>query len=185
MITVKPILILSAAGLLFMFGSCTSKVDQMKKAAETALQQAEQAGNAVAADSVVLQQAMQRVDAFAARFKDDPSVPDMLYRLALVLQQQQKPDQAVAHLRKVHSMYPASPAAHKALFLEGFLLANELNDTAGARAAYTKFLTHFSQWDEKLTRDARFELEHLGKTPEAILEEILKQRKADSTQAPS
>ncbi|MCS6916520.1 MAG: tetratricopeptide repeat protein [Chitinophagales bacterium] len=166
--------------------ACSGSLERMKQQAEQALQAAEQADfTAVPADTVKVQQAAKHIEAFAATYKDDPSVPDLLYRLALVVQRQKKSVEAVELLRRVYSLYPSSPSAHKALFLEGFILANELSDTAGARKAYQHFLDQYGQWDEQLTQNARFELEHLGKSPEQLLQELLDKQKPDSLQMPS
>ncbi|MCS6992061.1 MAG: hypothetical protein NZL95_09420 [Chitinophagales bacterium] len=178
---------------LFLFGvltvwwaACTSSPERLKQKAEEALRQAEAADlNNTPGDSVKLIEAQRQVLTFTEQFKDDPAAPELLYRLGMTLQMHRKSQQAIEQLRKVHTLYPTSPSAHRALFLEAFILANELNDTASARKAYTLYLDNYSQWDEKLTEDARFELKHLGKSPDELLQEILDTMMQDSAQAPS
>ncbi len=145
----------------------------MKQEAEQALEVASQSADPLQADTVRLAEAASKVNAFVQQFPDDASCPELLYRLGIIQQQSAMPAQAVRSLQQVYERYPASPFAHKALFLKAFLYANELHDLEKAKAAYELYVTHYAHWDEKMTQDARFELEHLGKSPEEVLKHIL------------
>jgi len=65
-----------------------------------------------------------------------------------------------------------SPIAPQALFQAAFIYENQLADTAKARETYERFLSYYP--DHKLAPDARRSIELLGKSPEKIIEEFLK-----------
>ncbi len=159
--------------VLFLMG-CGPSLSKMKQEAEQALEAASQSVDPLQVDTVRLAEAVSKVNAFVQQFPDDASCPELLYRLGIIQQQSAMAVQAVRSLQQVYQRYPSSPLAHKALFLEAFIHANELNDIEKAKVAYELYLTHYSHWDEKMTQDARFELEHLGKSPEEVLQHILK-----------
>lgn len=76
---------------------------------------------------------------------------------------------AVEFYQKLYQQFPKDERAPKALFMSGFILANELGNTDAARLAYQEFLNKFPK--HELAVPARTELDNLGKTPEEILQE--------------
>ena len=75
---------------------------------------------------------------------------------------------AIEYYKKVYDMYPALEEAPGALFMCGFLQANELKDYTEAERTYKLFLEKYP--DHELAASAQSELDNLGLTPEEILQ---------------
>ncbi len=78
---------------------------------------------------------------------------------------------AVEFYRELYNNFPNSVDAPKALFMSGFILANNLNKLDEAKITYQTFLDKYSQ--NELAAQVKMELENLGKTPEEILQNKL------------
>lgn len=78
---------------------------------------------------------------------------------------------AVEFYRELYKKFPNSADAPKALFMSGFILANNLNQFDEAKITYQTFLDKFSK--NELVAQVKMELENLGKTPEEILQNKL------------
>ncbi len=76
---------------------------------------------------------------------------------------------AVEYYQKLYQQFPQDERAPKAIFMSGFILANELGNIDAARLAYQEFLNKFPK--HELATPAKTELDNLGKTPEEILQE--------------
>jgi TolA-binding protein len=97
--------------------------------------------------------------------------PEALYQSAVLYYNIQKdPLKAATTYELVYDTYPESGIAHKGLFAAGFTYANEIGNIERARQAYERYLKIFP--DSSMAETARFELEHLGQTPEQILENL-------------
>lgn len=82
-------------------------------------------------------------------------------------------EQAVEYYRVVADKYSDSPLAPNALFMVGFIQANELNQLDNAKGTYTKFLGKYP--DNELAKSAQAELDNLGIPAEEILMKKLKE----------
>lgn len=71
----------------------------------------------------------------------------------------------------IFSDYPNSDQAPLALFMSGFIQANELGDFQKATKTYTRFLEVYP--DHELATSAKEELENMGLSPEEILRKNL------------
>jgi TolA-binding protein len=99
--------------------------------------------------------------------------PEALYLSAMLYYNFQKDAlKAATTYELVCDTYPSSVFAHKGLFVAGFTYANELGNTERARQAYERYLKDFP--DSSMAETVKFELEHLGQTPEQLLENIQK-----------
>ncbi len=74
---------------------------------------------------------------------------------------------------EIVNSFPDSIQAINSLFMIGFLEANELGNFEAARNAYEKFINKYP--DHELALSAKAELMNLGKAPEEILQEKLKE----------
>lgn len=81
---------------------------------------------------------------------------------------------AVDYFRLLYKEYPNSKDAPKALFLSGFILANNLNKLEEAKLAYQEFLKKFP--DNEFAVSTKTELENLGKSPDEILQKKLSKK---------
>lgn len=158
--------------------------DQRKKDADEALNKANQVLTSNNPDSSVVKEAREAVESFVRRFPEDSLSPSFLFELALVYEKHRQYDSAINTLQRVYSYYPSSKQSSKALFLEGFIYANVLNQLDKAKEKYELYLEEYSAIDARITNDVRMELQNLGKTPEEILKEIEEKSKQDSLQPP-
>ncbi|MFA7419422.1 MAG: tetratricopeptide repeat protein [Melioribacteraceae bacterium] len=96
-----------------------------------------------------------------------------MYQMFLVpnVQSDESNKKAVEYYRDLYKNFPKSEEAPKALFMSGFILANNLNKLDEAKMTYQTFLDKFPK--HELAPQIKIELENLGKTPEEILENKL------------
>lgn len=66
--------------------------------------------------------------------------------------------------------YPKAASSRNALIELAYCYENELKELEAAKRYYTLFLERYPQ--DELAEDARFSLEHLGKSPEEVLKAI-------------
>jgi len=76
---------------------------------------------------------------------------------------------SVSLYKKIFTDYPKSEKAESALFMASFILANDIKDYKSAKDSYELYLETYPTGS--LAKDAKIELENLGKTPEEILKE--------------
>ncbi len=125
-----------------------------------------------AADTLVAKKKYdEAIKAYRAIIKDFPNsvqAPAAFFALgSLQLNEEKNPAVAIKTFEQLVSQHPESEWAHKAQFTIGFTYANELQELDKAKAAYDKYLTQFP--DSSFAPHVRTELEHLGKTPEELL----------------
>lgn len=96
-----------------------------------------------------------------------------MYQMFLVqnVSNEESNKKAVEFYRELYNNFPNSVDAPKALFMSGFILANNLNKLDEAKITYQTFLDKYSQ--NELAAQVKMELENLGKTPEEILQNKL------------
>ena len=74
---------------------------------------------------------------------------------------------AIKYLQSYLQNFPDADRAPKALFMVGFIEANDLGDYNSARMHYEEFLKKYPQ--NELVASVKMELENLGKSPDEIL----------------
>ena len=72
------------------------------------------------------------------------------------------------------SKYPDDSKTPQAMFMIGFIYANELVDTAKAKEAYSKYLELYP--DSEMAESAKAEIENLGLTPDEILQKKISKK---------
>lgn len=85
------------------------------------------------------------------------------------LSKQESARKAVEYFQKYYKNFPSSDKTPKALFLIGFIRANDLSDYDSAGIAYREFLQKYPR--HELVPSVKLELENLGKSPEQIIEQ--------------
>lgn len=118
--------------------------------------------------------------AFRQAYPEDSTNVEYLFHAAEIYRIQGDPLRAVSCFHQVFTQYPLSEKQPVALFMEGFLYENELNDLLKAREKYQLFLANFP--NHPLQKDVRFSLDNMGKSAEELLQEILAKKAADSTE---
>ncbi len=84
-----------------------------------------------------------------------------MFAQANQLQKEGKYQEAVKFYDDLIKKFPQSKFSPQAQFMIGFIYANEFKDLDNAKAAYEKFLKNYP--DHEMAKDAKWELEHLGK----------------------
>ena len=93
-----------------------------------------------------------------------------MYQMFLIpkISSEESNKKAVEYYQKLYKDFPTSADAPKAVFMSGFLLANDLKKYDEAKLVYTTFLQKFP--NDQLAPQVKIELENIGKSPEEILE---------------
>lgn len=111
---------------------------------------------------------------FADHYPDDQKCADYLFKAGDISNNLNASRPAVEYLKKLTEKYPQSNKAPLALFLQGFIYENQLNDTTEAGKIYREVLVKYP--GTQLARDAEASLIHLGKTPQQLAEEFEKKQ---------
>ncbi|MFM9007329.1 MAG: tetratricopeptide repeat protein [Bacteroidota bacterium] len=103
---------------------------------------------------------------YVAEFPDDTTSPSYLFRAAELSVAIGKYSDALAHFSQV-MRYKNSPKAGDALFLQGFVTENYLQDPDEARELYQRFVRAFP--NHPLADDAQVLINQLGMAPEELI----------------
>jgi len=124
--------------------------------------------------------AISKYDQIVNEFPKSKYVPESLFEMAKLYQGQvikninskESLRKAVSMYKKIFTEYPNSPRAESSIFMSAFILANELQDINAAKTAYQLYIQKYPNGE--LVKDAKIELQNLGKSPEEILKEKMK-----------
>jgi tetratricopeptide (TPR) repeat protein len=163
---------LSFCFLLVVTMSCTSQKDKTNEEVKSNLELANRSFNENKLDTAAVRNAETAIGKYIQAYPQDSLASDYLFELGMLYQKQRKFDQAINAFDKVYREYPDSKHARNAVFLQGFLYANVLNNLDKAKEMYQLYLDKYSAADEKMTNDVQLELKNLGKTPDELLREI-------------
>jgi TolA-binding protein len=114
-------------------------------------------------------------EAIVDNYSSSSQAPEALFQIATLYQNKMvkdMPDQeaytkAEKTFREVFDKYPGDEKAPMALFLSGFILANDLKNFEEATSTYNLFLQKYP--DHQLAASAREELNNMGLSPDQIL----------------
>jgi len=120
-------------------------------------------------------EAVSAFDNIAAEFPAEEYAPKALYEIAKIYQAGVVPGidniasqkKAVEYYQKVFVKYPKFEFAPSALFMSGFIQANNLSNFNEATVTYKKFLEVYPT--HELADDAKVELDNMGLSPEEII----------------
>ena len=139
------------------------------------------------ADQKNYQEAIKNYNDLIKDYPDSKLIPDALVNLASLymsnsdstLTEYQSYQKAADLFRKVYDKYPNSDKAPTALFMSGFVLANNLNKYDEATKTYRLFLEKYP--NHPLAKSAREELNNMGISPDDILKSNSKQKKSHAS----
>jgi TolA-binding protein len=96
-----------------------------------------------------------------------------MYQMFLIpnVQEEESNKKAVEYYRELYKNFPKYGDTPKALFMSGFILANNLNKFDEAKLTYGTFLDKYP--NHELASQVKIEMENVGKTPEEILQNKL------------
>jgi tetratricopeptide (TPR) repeat protein len=129
----------------------------------------------------VIPHLMKSYTTYRKNYPEDSVNVEYLFHAAEIYRMEGDPLRAVSCYHQVFTQYPQSEKQPVALFMEGFLYENELNDLLKAREKYQLFIANFP--DHPLYKDVNFSLANLGKNAETLLQEILAKKTADSIES--
>lgn len=104
---------------------------------------------------------------YALLYPDRQNAPAYLNEAAKLALSLRMPSKGIELYQWIYTHFPASDAAPKARFLEGFTYENELKDLEAAKAAYEAYLEQYPQ--DVFAKDARILLDNLGVDPEEMI----------------
>jgi len=159
--------------------SCTSSRDKEASEIRKNLEQVNKSFADNHLDTATARKTVQSIDAFIQKYPQDSLSSKYLFELGMLYQKQRDFDKAISTFDKCYTEYPNSKEASQAVFLQGFLYANVLNNLDKAKEKYQLYLDKYSAVDAKMTNDVKLELDNLGKSPDELLEEI--QANADTS----
>lgn len=140
----------------------------MRKSAESVLIQPDSTGiNQKAAIAYI-----DHCEAHALGFPNDNNSPIYLFTGAEFARSMRQFPKMMNLYDWIIQYYPTFDKSALVLFLKGFTLENEFVRTEDARKAYTKFLEKYPK--DSLADDVRMLLNHLGKSPDEIIEKSAK-----------
>ncbi len=121
-------------------------------------------------------EAVNNYETLVKEYPKSDLAPEALYQLGLIYQnklvktlsEKESLQKSVETYRSVYEKYPQSKRAPMSLFMSGFILANDLNNYDKATETYNLFLQKYPK--HELATSAKEELEHMGLSPEQILE---------------
>ena len=129
------------------------------------------AKNGMVADTAKASAFIQTAEEYAVLMEtsNPDKYADLILKAAGVAKSINKPDKALVLYTAIAEKLPQHPKAPMASFMEGFIY-NEKGDTFNARVRYEAFLKKYP--NDGLAKDARIELQNLGKSPEQLIKEF-------------
>lgn len=94
--------------------------------------------------------------------------PEESYKDAIDLYNKGMYEKAENSLQQFSTDFKGDKNYPNALFLRGFILANNLNQMDSAKSVYNYFLKRYP--NHELVPSVKFELQNLGKSPDLLLE---------------
>ncbi|AFN75849.1 hypothetical protein MROS_2619 [Melioribacter roseus P3M-2] len=125
------------------------------------------------------QGAINEYNKLAEEHSDSRLAPKALYEIAKIyhmnlikdIDKKESLGNAVRYYKRLSAEYPEASESQKALFVAGYIEANELSDTSAARKTYEEFLKRYP--DSEMVTSVKLELEYLGMAPDKLLEQRL------------
>mgnify|MGYP001795040954 CR=1 FL=1 len=118
----------------------------------------------------VARQYMQLTSSYAKSRPDAPESPELLYKSGEIARSIGAYQDALNIYSNIESYFPQYEKAPKALFMQAFTYAEDLNDEEQARMLYERFLEKYPEDD--FVKDAKILLENLGKSDEEIFQQL-------------
>ena len=166
--------------LSFLLFSCTSSKQKNIDDVNTNLDQVNKSFADNRLDTAAARKSETSITQFIQKYPQDSLSSKYLFELGMLYQKQRKFDKAISTFDRVYTDYPGSKEAHNAVFLEGFLYANVLNQLEKAKEKYQLYLNKYSDVDAKMTNDVKLELDNLGKSADELLKELQDKASLDS-----
>ncbi len=150
--------------VIFLNGCSSKSADDYMKAAQENVKQKN------------ISEAISNYESVIHEFPNTPQAPDALFQIATFYQNKMMKNmsdvesykKAEETFRLVYNKYPDNKKAPMALFLSGFILANDLRNFQSATSTYNLFLEKYPK--HELASSAKEELSNMGLSPDQILQ---------------
>jgi tetratricopeptide (TPR) repeat protein len=165
---------------LVLLASCGNKKkfsEQIDKE-EKALMAEAKTGNV---DTAKVSKLLADYDAYATKYPDDTTGANYLFKAADFYRYLKQPLRSEALYERIYNNYPKYDKRPYALFLQGFIYENEVNNPEAAKAKYQQFLKEYP--DHAIAKDVQMTLDNVGKSPEQMMEEFNARQEQDSLAA--
>lgn len=127
---------------------------------------------AVTPESKSAERLIANINEFVSKYPADSLSPKYLLEAGLLFQKQTKYKEAIAMFNRLQQEYPGAKQSSTALFMEGFIYNNLLQDYAAAKQKYEQYLQKYSSVNPQFTHDVEMELKNIGKSPEELFKEL-------------
>jgi len=114
-------------------------------------------------------EAIQAYTDYANEYPGDTLSAEYLYKGAEIAMNLKMSAMAVEYYKRILEAYPAYSRAPYCIFLQAFILENQMNQYDQAKALYQEFIDKYP--NHALTRDARLSIENMGKPIEELIRE--------------
>ncbi len=124
---------------------------------------------------------IQQAELYSILLPDDELTPTLLYRAGEIARSARNYDKALELYGRLYAQYPTFEKAPQTLFMQAFILDNDLKRFDEAGQLYQQFIDQYP--DDDFTSSAQVLLENLGKDEEEIIRNL--NTKAGSQTAPN
>lgn len=163
--------------LCLLLVSCASEQERAEKA--IAAKEKELIGDSTMALDFSKARDMLKLYAdYIKKYPDAPLSENYLFKAAEISMGMMQSNVAIKYFGQFYEKYPQSEKAPYSLFMQGFVYETQLKDLEKAKWYYEKFISEFPE--HQLVSDARFSIEHLGKSEEELIREFEAMLKRDS-----
>lgn len=162
---------------IFLF-SCSSNDDKIKKEKKDIEANIARMEKILGSDTTgnlnisAAHEAIRYYSTYSYKFPNDSLTPEYIFRMAHIFDALGKGREAVEAFHKVETQYPDYPKKDICIFMQGNIYDSELKDTIQARDCYERYLRSFP--GTNLAKDVKILLQNLGKSPEQLYENIVK-----------
>ncbi len=171
----KVILLLSA---LSFFNACNMKSAKLKEEIEKkekSFTEDSQKGNY---DTAVINSLLRDYETYSSSFPDDTTGAMYLFKAADFYRYLHQPLRSIELYKKVYKQYPGLSKRPMALFIQGFVFENDLQNLHAAKGIYETFLREYP--NHPMAKDVTITLANLGKSPEEIMQGFQEKAAQDS-----
>ncbi len=134
-------------------------------------------------DSTTLNNLLAKYLRYAELNPTDPQSLEYLFRASDFYRSTGRPLKSIDMYERISLQFPSAEKTPIAVFLEGFIYENELQNYTAAQAQYHRFIIKYPH--HALVDDAVASIKNLGKTPDQLVREFeAQQAGADSVALP-
>jgi len=154
--------------LLLLLAACSTQESEITKIANLEIKLYSETETVF--DKEVANQLINAYIGYIDAYPQDDRSAEYLFKSGEVAMGMNMSQQALEYYKRVYIDYPNFDKASTSLFLEGFVYETQQGNNAMAQKCYNEFLEKYP--NHTLADDAKFSLEHLGKSDEEIIKEF-------------